>query len=42
MNKVMTVVSGFFLAGLFGCASEPEILNPDGKAYAILHLAFDS
>ena len=42
MNKVMTATLGLFLAGLCGCGSAPEILNPDGKAYAILHLAFDS
>ncbi len=42
MNRTRTIALGLFLAGLFGCGSTPEILNPDGKAYAILHLTFDS
>ncbi|MEE3052395.1 MAG: hypothetical protein VYB34_01540 [Planctomycetota bacterium] len=42
MRTVMTFASGLFLVALFGCARAPEILNPDGRAYAILHLTFDS
>ncbi len=42
MKRVMTFTLGLFLAVLFGCGSAPEILNPDGRAYAILHLTFDS
>tara|TARA_B100000809_G_scaffold208290_1_gene210897 strand:- start:1088 stop:1222 length:135 start_codon:yes stop_codon:yes gene_type:complete len=44
MNKktVTTVVLGLFLGGLSGCGSAPEVLDPDGRAYAILHLSFDS
>jgi hypothetical protein len=42
MKRAMTFSLGLFLAGLFGCGSVPEILNPDGRAYAILHLTFDS
>ena len=44
MNKktVTTVVLGLFLGGLPGGGSTPEVLDPDGRAYAILHLSFDS
>ncbi len=42
MKRVMTIALGLILTGLFGCGSAPEILNPDGRAYAILHLTFDS
>ena len=42
MKRVMTFSLGLFLLGLLGCARAPEILNPDGRAYAILHLTFDS
>lgn len=44
MNKktVTTVVLGLFLGGLSGCGSAPEVLDPDGKAYVIVHLTFAS
>ena len=44
MNQktITTVALGLFLGGLSGCGSAPEVLDPDGRAYAILHLAFDS
>ena len=41
-KTLTTLVLGIFLGGLSGCGSAPEVLDPDGRAYAILHLAFDS
>ena len=44
MNKktVTTLGLGLFLGGLSGGGSAAEVLDPDGRAYAILHLSFDS
>ena len=30
------------LGGLSACSGTPEVLDPDGRAYAIIHLSFDS
>ncbi|MEE3181214.1 MAG: hypothetical protein VX288_04845 [Planctomycetota bacterium] len=37
-----TLLLGVALAGLSGCGATPEVLDPDGRAYAIIHLSFDS
>ena len=41
-KALTTLALGLFLGGLSGCGAAPEVLDPDGRAYAIIHLSFDS
>ena len=42
LKAPITLALGLCLAALFGCGASPEVLDPDGRAYAIIHLSFDS
>jgi hypothetical protein len=42
LKALTALVLGLCLAGLFGCGASPEVLDPDGRAYAIIHLTFEA
>ena len=42
LKALTALVLGFCLAGLLGCGASPEVLDPDGRAYAIIHLTFEA